>query len=252
MGKLHELLAVEGNYSTQSDKLRTELTATFTHKRHLFEKKLTTFQPLAEGAPTTVEAQSEIQSTVAQEVKWFGDMFVKAVDIAHQIDVANLTAKSDVLDEDGTVIIAGIPATSLLQLEKRIREVQVLAQAIPTLDPAKGFTEDKNAGKGIYQARPVTGKRTKKVPKVLVKYEATKEHPAQTEVYHEDEPIGTLQQQEWSSMLTPALKSDILDRCDRLIRAIRKARAKANDTETSQGNNKIGKELLDYMFKPIA
>ena len=45
MTKLHELLAVQGNLSGQATKKRTDLTATFEKKRHLFEETRKTFTP---------------------------------------------------------------------------------------------------------------------------------------------------------------------------------------------------------------
>jgi uncharacterized FlaG/YvyC family protein len=252
MPKLHELLAVESNLSTAAQKTRGDLIETFHKKRHLFQEKRITYTPLAEGAAAVTEAQSDIQSTVVKEIGWISEMLAKAWDVAYQIDIANTKAVADVVDENGTTLLKAIPATALLQLEKRIAEVRDLAVAIPTLDPAQGFSEDAAKGAGIYQARPVTKQRTKKVPQVLELAPATKEHARQTQVYHEDVPIGTIQEQEWSAMLTPATKSDILTRCDMLLRAVRKARAKANEVELEQTANKIGKTLLDYVFQPLA
>jgi len=251
MTKLHELLAVESNLSTQANKTRGELIETFHKKRHLFEEKRSTFTPNTEGAQAITEAQSDIQSTVQKEIEWVSGVIAKSLDVSHQVDVANTLAKSDVVTEDGDTVLKDIPATSLLQLEKRIKEVQDLVTAIPTLDPAKGFRPDEQRDKGIYQARAVTKTRTKKVPQVLELAPATKEHPRQTQVFSEDVPIGTIQEQEWSAMLTPAQKSDLLDRCDILLRAVRKARAKANEVEVEVAGNKIGKKLLDYIFQPL-
>jgi hypothetical protein len=240
MAKWHELLAVESNLSAQGNKTRGELIETFHKKRHLFE-----------GATPVNEAQSDIQTTVGKEIAWVSGILAKALDVAHQVDVANTQAKADVITEDGETILKDVPATSLLQLEKRIKEIHDLAVAIPTLDPAKGFSLDEQRGKGIHQARPVTKNRTKKVPQVLELAPATKEHPRQTQVYSDDIPIGTIQEQEWSAMLTPVMKSDLLDRCDILLRAVRKARAKANEVEVDVAGNKIGKKLLDYIFQPL-
>jgi len=251
MAKLHELLAVEGNLSTQANKTRGELIETFHKKRHLFEQKLVTFTPSTDGAQPVTESQSDIQSTVQKEIAWVSGILAKALDVSHQVDVANTQARADVVTEDDHTVLKDIPATSLLQLEKRIKEAQDLVAAIPTLDPAKGFRQDEQRERGIYQARPVTKTRTKKVPQVLELAPATKEHPRQTQVYTDDLPVGTIQEQEWSAMLTPVTKSDILDRCDILLRAVRKARAKANEVEVEVTGNKIGKKLLDYIFQPL-
>ena len=93
----------------------------------------------------------------------------------------------------------------------------------------------------------MTKSRTKKDVKVIVKYEATKEHPAQTELMNIDAPIGRVEEQEWSSLLTPADKATLLDRIEMLTRAVRRARSRANEVEVDL-NKKIGKPLLNFVF----
>src|SRR5207248_6321488 len=61
----------------------------------------------------------------------------------------NRIALADVVLEDGTVLLAQVPATTLLELEKRVKEVQDLIAKILTLDPASGFEPDKERGAGI-------------------------------------------------------------------------------------------------------
>lgn len=250
MPKLHQLLAVEGPLKGQATKVRTELKATFSSKRHLFGSKLVTFTPLAEGASPKTEEQLEIQTDVPKELAWISNILAKALDASYNIAEANTAARADVvLDDDmQTVLLQGVPATALLELEKRCSEIKELAEAIPTLDPAKGFKPDPDKGAGIYRAREEVRDRTKKVKKILVKYPATKEHPAQTEVYDADEVIGTLRTQEWSGLLTPASKAAILERVETLQRAVKSARAKANEAEIAL-DKKIGEALLKYIFE---
>jgi hypothetical protein len=252
MAKLHELLAVGTNLENQANKTRTDLMATFEKKRHLFEQKLVTFKSSEEGVSAVTEAQSDIQTTVNKEVEWIGNILSKDIDVGHQIDIANTQAKADIVTEDDEVIAKDVPATSLLQLEKRLKQVHELLVAIPTLDPAKGFSQDENREKGIFKAREVLKSRTKKVNKPLVLFPATKEHPAQTQLVTEDVSVGTIQEQEWSAMLTPATKSDLIERCEVLTRAVKKARARANELELDVKSHKIGKKLLDYVFKVLA
>jgi hypothetical protein len=252
MAKLHELLAVNTNLENQATKTRTDLMATFEKKRHLFEQKLVTFKPNTEGAPPVTEAQSDIQSTVRKEIEWISGIMAKTVDVGHQIDIAMTQAKADIVTENGDTLLKDVPATSLLQLEKRVKEVHDIIAAIPTLDPAKGFAQDDAREKGIFRAREVNKTRTKKTATVLVKYQATKEHPAQTELIAEDLPVGTIVEQEWSSLLTPAMKSVLLDHCEVVTRAVKRARARANELELDVASHKIGKKVLDFIFQPLA
>lgn len=251
MSKLHELLAVNKNLAGQANKAIADLTATFEKKRHLFGEKRVTFTASTEGAAPVTEEQSDIQSTIAQELSWMAGIFAKSLDVGYQIDIANTQAKADVVAEDGDVILKDVPATALLQLEKSLDEMHKLILFIPTLDPAKGFAQDPDRAPGVFKAREVTKTRTKKVQTPLVAYHATKEHPAQVHLISEDVPVGKILEQEWSSLLTPAIKSDLLDRVDVLVRAVKKARARANELDIDVAGNRIGKKIMEYIFQPI-
>lgn len=249
MGKLHELLAVETSLENQANKVRGELTNTFEKKRHLFEEKRIVFKPNSETEKETVETQSDLQSTVKKELDWISSHIIKALDASYQVAEANTLARADiVLDDDAeTVLIKNVPATALLELEKRIAEIHALIVAVPTLDPAKGFTVDPQR-QNAFKAREVVKTRTKKQTKVIVKYEATKEHPAQTELVSVDEPVGTILEQEWSGLISPAEKAELINRVEIVGRAVRKARARANEVETDK-TKKIGQKLIRFIFE---
>lgn len=251
MAKLHELLAVDANLKGQAQKCRTELQSTLEKKRHLFAQKLVTFTPLAEGAPAETREQSDIQTTVKKEVEWLSNIIKKAVDASYAIDVANTTAKADVVLEDGTALLKDVPATALLQLEKRVKEISEFIHTIPTLDPAKGFEQDPSRETGIYKAREVLKSSTQKVQEPLTLSPATKEHPAQVQLVTKDVKVGTIQELEWSSLITPALKADLLERSEALYRAITQARSRANDIDVDAKSHKIAKKLLEYVFSPL-
>ncbi len=252
MTKLHELLAVQGNLSGQANKKRADLMDTFEKKRHLFEETRKTFNPSGEdGGTATVEEQKDIQATVTAEIEWVVRSLAKAVDVAYQVDLANTEAKADVVTEDNETLLKAVPATTLLQLEKRVAEWKDMIATIPTLDPAKGFQPDAARGKGYYRARDVQKTRTKKVKEVLKLAPPTDKHPEQVQVIDVDKPIGTVLEQEWSSRITPAMKANLLDRVETLYRAVTKARSKANEHAIETNDKKIGAELLEFVFKPL-
>lgn len=249
MTKLHELLAVESNLRGQAEATRTDLKNTFEKKRNHFSEMIQTFHPSAEGAEAVTEGKLTIQTTVPKELAWITEKLANAMDVAHQVDMANLVANSDVTMEDGTILLTAVPATSLLQLEKRIKEIQDLVVAIPTLDPAKDFTADEDKGAGVFRAREVRKERTSKVFDYVVMVQPTDKHPAQVKELMVDKPVGTIVQQEWSSLLTVSQKGDMLDRVENLLRAVKKARSRANSVEVDVSANKIGEKLLDYVFR---
>lgn len=246
--KLHELLAVETSLRTQAEATTADLKNTFEKKGNHFVERVVTYRSKKEGEPDKQDHQLKLQTSVAQELEWIQGKIAAAIDAAHQIDVANTSAKADVTLDSGVVIAANVPATSLLQLEKRMREVQMLVAAIPTLDPSKGYTEDISRGKGIYIARPDERPKTEKVFDFKVMVPATDKHPAQVKELMLDQLVGTTTTQEWSSLLTVSQKGEMLDRVEELTRAVKKARSRANQQELVPSENKIGDTLLNYVF----
>lgn len=226
--RLFELLVVEGQLKAQAQACRSDLRATFEKKRHLFEEKRKTFSSVEEGVPPVVEEQSDIQSGVMRELRWMAEIWSKTMDTSFAIAHGNRVAQADVVLDDGTVLLIDVPATALLELEKRAGELMELLLAVPTLDPAKGFREDPEKGQGVYKAREVTKARTQKVQQALVLYPATPEHPAQTQLVSLDHKIGTIIEQEWSSLISPAEKATLISRCEEMRRAFKAALHRAN------------------------
>lgn len=249
MSKLHELLAVENNLRGQADETRKDLMNTFEKKKHHFSEVIVTFKSNREGVEDKVESQLGLQSTITKELDWISEKLTAAIDAAHQIDCANTIAKADVVLESGVVILKDVPATSLLQLEKRIKEIQGLVHSIPTLDPAKGFEPDSERGTGIYRARDVEKPRTEKQFEFIVMVPPTDKHPAQVKELMLDKPVGIILQQEWSSLITTAEKGDMLDRVESLLRAVKKARSRANEQDVDVKSNRVGERILNYVFR---
>ena|SRR3990167_2246547 len=246
MPKLHELLASSGTAKAQADKCRADLLNTFEKKRHLFGQKLVTFISNVEGVPPVTEEQSDLQTTVPRELSWLADIWSKALDLDFQIDIGNIIARADVTLDNDSVLLKDVPATALLQLEKRANEIHAFLSAVPTLDPAKGFKPDGDRGVGVYRARDDEKRRTKKEQRALVMYPATVEHPAQVQLITEDVIIGSIRTQEWSGMITPAEKAAQLGRCEEVRRAIKTARARANDIKVEP--TKVGATLFKYIL----
>lgn len=249
MGKLHEVLAANETLKGQADKTRADLLNTFDKKRHLFGEKVVTFHPNREGESDVTEEVSTIQTTVRQELAWIAGIWGKAIDAGLQIALANTQAKGDITLDNGEVLLANVPATALLEMEKRAGEVQDLVMAIPTLDPAKGFSADAQRGKGYFRARPERKNRTKKEQRALVLYPATPEHPAQTQLITEDVVIGHTETQEWSGLITPAQKADMLTRVEALRRAIKVARARANEAAVPAAD--VAGRMFAYVFGDV-
>ena len=246
MGKLHELLAVEGPMKSQIETVRTQLSDTFKTKHHLFIERQVTFHPIGEEGKSFTEAQLDLQTTVMKELDALATLWTRTLDVSASVAETNTAARGDV-EVDGMQMFTHLPATALLELEKRLGEIQAVISHVPTLDPAKGFRLDEDfREKNVYRSRDDKRVRTEKVQVPIVLYDATEEHPAQTQIISRDEKIGDVVTQEWSGMITPSRKFEILDRCERMRQAVKQARARANGQEVIEQN--IGARLFRYII----
>lgn len=248
MSKLHELLAVESNLRGQSEAARKDLMNTFEKKRHHFTKVIDTFKSAKEGIPDKVETQLGLQTTVAKELSWISEKIAASIDVSLQVDIANSSARADVVLDSGEILLFEVPATTLLQLEKRLINIQELVASIPTLDPSKGFELDLTEGDAIYRARDTEKPKTEKSFDFIVMVQPTDKFPAQVKELSTDKVIGYTLHQEWCSMITVSQKAEMFDRVEALIRAVKKARSRANDCEIDVNKHRIGADIVKYVF----
>jgi len=207
--------------------------------------KVVEFTPNAEGTKPIIEEQSSLQTTVGKELDFLGKQLVELINISNVINCTNTVAKADVI-VGGTIVLKQVPATGLLELEKYLTAFKATVSAAPTLDPAKGFTPDLNQGPGVYKAREVTKTRTSKEKVTIELSKATDKFPANVQLIDKDVPTGTIRQNEWSGMLTPAGKAVILDRIENLTNAVKEACSRANSVEII--GEKIGQDVLNYIL----
>ena len=165
------------------------------------------------------------------------------VNIEFTIDKANQEATADVV-VGGQVIIEGAPATFLLFLEKQLSDLNTFVQKLPTLDGSESWTLDPNTG--FYRTEKISKHKTKKVPKVIVKYEATVELQAQTELIYLDETLGYWDTVKQSGALTIPRKVELLLRIDTLTKAVKQARVEANNTSCEKAQ--VADAIFGYLF----
>lgn len=243
--QLHELLAVEADLTNTTKAMLEEAANTFAKKPDHFKgfvKSLTYFDETRRSEDE--RGEKALVTTVSDKLNYATNYAARLYDAVLQKEEANQRANADLV-VDGTTIGTNLPATFLLGLESRLKAVQQVLLAIPTLDPAMIWSEDAGAGDGIYRAEPQTAKRGEKQVRSKVLYEATKEHPAQIEKWNEDVAVAKIETVHTSAMWTPRKKADVLGRLDKLIRATKKARQRANTVEVS--NLRVGKALFDYI-----
>ena len=253
MGKLCEVLAVEGELDSTCKSILDEATKTFKDKAAHFVGQTKTYQPFDEGAAEkegTIEHLAMV-TTVNEKLAYVFEHMAKLIDAKAQKDATNQVAKADILvegtDSSAGVLVTDIPATTLLGLEATMRQIKVLVLEVPTLPPGIEWAPAPEMGKNVYKrVHPAVTFKTHKTFRSKILVEPTKEHPAQIEKWSEDENIGKFITDAWSGMLTPAEKSDMIGRIDTLARAVKEARQRANTTEVVK--IKLAKSLVDYIL----
>ena len=252
MPKLHEVLAVEQGLQTAAKKINEETIRTFGKKdEHFVEttRAVTHFEEADQKLDTT-ETKAMV-STVYDKLLYNQVSNIRALDAYLQKEATNQKASADIVVGDQT-LATGVPATVLLGLETKLAELRAVYDAIPTLAPGPTWEKDLEArsGGGVYRAAsPDVTFRTRKTVRPIIMAPATDHHPAQVQAINEDIPVARITTTHKSGMITSAQKSDLLERVDRLLRAVKRARQRANNTEVEKRN--IGKVLFDFIHQDI-
>lgn len=242
MGKLHELLAVESELKGEAQRALRRVQSTFDGNKLLGE--IRTYQPMEEGGEVFDDQVTVLATNVADELAMFQAAFGAWIDAAVQKETTNQqTGASIVVGE--SIQYDSLPAPALLNLESKLAEIRKVYAAIPTNDPRQQWEWDQD--QGCYVSRPQTTYRTKKKPKSFVAYEATKEHPAQVEMFTEDMRVGTWTTTVQSGAISPSKKRKLLARIDALARAVKQARQRANDTDTI--DIRVAQWLFEYIHR---
>lgn len=247
MGRLHELLAVEGDLEGTYRKITKETIANFSkHAERYFggHQRIELFD--AED-PVETDVHKQLDDTVRAKLGYTTEHIVRYLDAVLQKEATNQLATANIVIDDVT-IVENVPATMLLGLEKKLKDIRSVYEAIPTLKPGVSWVIDETQGENIYRREHDDEKfRTKKVRKNHEVSPATDKHPAQMEVYTEDLKVARIVTTEWSGMISPAEKSAYLARIDKLSRAVKEARQRANRQEVVKTS--VGRLLFAYVNK---
>lgn len=243
MSKLNQIVAVVSGKKTSTQKTITELYHKL-QKSVLFEGISRTYRPSDEEGETFPSERKNLQLKVEDTIVELISAMSDLLDSTATQDFANCKAKADV-KVDGKTILSGVPVTYLLFLEKQMTDLQTFVSKLPTLDPAEDWQFNTSANCWASSAKATS--KAKKVPKTLVKYEATKEHPAQTEVYHEDVKVGEWTTIQFSGAIPAKKRDEFYEKIKKLTEAIKFAREEANNSEVE--HVKLSKDIFEFIFK---
>lgn len=240
--RLCEIIAVVSGKKTEVEKAVTDAYHRL-QKPELFGGFSKTYRPLAEDGkrlpPESKQVQLRLDDVVAESCARWRELF----DLTLTLDRANCGASADV-EVDGTVLLTGVPVTTLLFLEKQAENLHAYVSKLPTPDAAERWHYDES--QHMLVTDPEETGRTEKVQKPIVLYDATKEHPAQTQLITEDVLAGYWSKRMFTTAIPAKTKAEILARVGKLRDAVKAARERANAVEVEKQS--MGDALLGYVF----
>ena len=254
-GKLHELLAVEADQKGRAENIMNETRKVFKEKPNLFNGFVRTFKPFTDDGIDYPQDHLKLTSTVDEKLAYACATIVKYYDVLLQKETTNQVALADLV-VNGEVIATSLPATFLLGMESRLKKLRDVYVQIPTLAVGTEWKSDESKGAGVYTTvNPEETLKAVKTIKSKVLYpaqfpkegEGGQSIPAVIDKWDESENVGKYSKTYWSGMVTSARKSQLLDRIDTLLQAVKKARQRANNTEVV--NVTVGKKLMDFINK---
>lgn len=239
--KLCQIVALASGKKSRSE-------SAFGSIHHKLEKKellngiSRAYTPRDEDGEKVPSESKHVQFSVSQAISEVTSVLADLLDTVATQDASNCVARASVA-VDGKTLLANVPVTHLLFLEKKVTDLRTFVDGLPTLDPAYRWSYDPTTAS--YRADPQETTKTKKVMKNHVLVEATKEHPAQVHMYNEDVTVGTWRTTNFSGGIPAQEKNQMLDRVRKLHEAIVKAREEANSSEVVALQTS---PILDYVF----
>jgi len=240
--KLNQVIAVEKGVRAESMKVMTKEYHDF-QKADLFSGMNKTYTPSKEGGLEYPSESVQVRKTVEDSLKVISNAWKEMVNQAATKDSGNLHATADVVI-DGQTLLVAVPATHLLFLEKQLNDLHTAFDAIPVLDPTQHWIFDEASA--TYRSSEKESYKTKKVQKPIVMYDATPEHPAQTQLISEDVVVGRWSTQYLSGAMTERHKQDLLGKLARLRIAVKMAREEANSVTIDRQDS--GTIIAEWLF----
>lgn len=241
--KQHELIAIEGDVKKETKRVQTDIYHTL-QKPDLFFGMEKTYAPFSENEENLPPENKRVQAAVDDLFKEFSKVTTHWLDVMASKDASNQRAKADLV-VDGEVLVKDVPVLALLGLETELEHIKAVASATPTLPLDEEWL--KNEATDQYFTKPIQTQRKKKVMKVLVHFEPTKEHPGKSESYGEDLPVGTWTVKRISTAWPARRKQELLERITKLLHAVKKARERANSLEATE--MALGAAVTKYLFQ---
>jgi hypothetical protein len=239
--KLNQVIALVQGKKARATKLLTTIHRSWQKDRLAGISR--TYKPLDEDGEQFPAENRIVQVHVSSEIKKIQDDLANFFDIVATQEYAN-TEAIGTISVDDAVLLDHVPVTVLLFLEKQLTDLRTLAQNLPTLATDRVWSLDEAKNCWVTQSEQTV--KTQKKVEPIVKYDATPEHPAQTDLISVDRTIGHWSTIHTSGALPETERDAIVLRIEKLQDAVKVAREQANSQETTY--RAIGGKVLGYIF----
>jgi len=246
MKELHELLACLDDIKKTSNAIQIETYHTFNSKQEHFDGMIKTYSAYDENSKDLIEpVYKKVVETVSDKIKYTAKSIARTIDAELSLDETNCSGVASAELTCGGISFGTFSASSLLDLDKQLTKIKEMYRAIPTLDNTKTWAKDDTIGINILTTPEEVKYRAVKELRTVVKYPATKEHPAQVELVNDNVQVGVMMTTYKSGRISSSAKSMLLEKIDDLIVAVKVARSKANKAPIA--NITVGKKIFDFI-----
>lgn len=249
MGKLHQILAVRDDLKNKASLILAETKKTFSAKGDHFDGITKVYQKIVEESTTIPNETKELVTTVKDKLDFALQSFVASIDAETTVSETNTSGKAVAELKVGEKSLGTFSAVTLLDFEKALVNLRSVYGEIPTLDPTKKWHDNSSVVPNTYASETLVTMRSEKTKKVITLAPATEKHPAQAQVYDDERQVGQYNTTLYSGKLTPTQKSELLQRIDDLILAVKDAKSRANGVDAK--DVKIGQVIVDFVNKGI-
>jgi hypothetical protein len=240
---LSQIIAIEKGAKEKATSALSTARALFGNKGH-FSGLSRSYTPYDEEGERLPPESTKIHFTAELVLAETKIALTHMLDTVATKDYTNCHAKADIV-VDGVVILAAVPATYILFLEKQLVEIASFIKAIPTLDISEEWHYDK--AQDAWATGVTETIRSKKVMRNNVLAAATQYHPAQVQPYTEDIPAGRWKTIKYSGAMQLAEVNEMALRVEKLQKAVKFAREEANRSKVEE--QYIGEQLLKFILR---
>lgn len=241
--KLHQVLAIESNIRTQTQKDITAAHHGLQHAGGLIGLNKT-YEPKDDEGDQLPEEKKILEVRTPDIIRKTTDILAQLYDTTAMRDFANCQATADIILEDGTVLLKDAPATYLLWLERRLDDVHTFVAKLPILPADTEWEYDEK--QDAFKSPAIKTSRSLKIPYPLVLHPGSDKHPAQVVEKNREEVVGHWTTIKYSGAMKAKDVAQMKERVEQLQRATKIAREKANTVDAPKQD--VGRKLLSFVF----